>query len=100
MLRGAPWREQPEFEPRPISGTTVVLCPGLLGALMPMMAFATTAPLRERAFGVGIIVADSHPAATCAANAATSSAPSRVASGSRPMGRSCGPGRSRPATCC
>ena len=36
---------------------------------MPMAAFATTAPLLEREFAVRVIVADSHPAATCAANA-------------------------------
>jgi hypothetical protein len=65
----APWREQPACERRAISAVTVVLCPGLLGALMPMTAFATTAPLLEREFGVRVIVADSHPAATCAANA-------------------------------
>jgi hypothetical protein len=66
---GAPWREQPAWERRAISTTTVVLCPGLLGALMPMAAFATTAPLLEREFGVRVVVADSHPAATCEANA-------------------------------
>ena len=66
---GAPWREQPPWERRAVSATTVVLCPGLLGALMPMAAFATTAPLLEREFGVRVIVADSHPAATCASNA-------------------------------
>jgi hypothetical protein len=68
-LSGAPWREQPAWERRPRSATTVVLCPGLLGALMPMMAFSTTGPLVEREFGVRVIVADSHPAATCSANA-------------------------------
>jgi hypothetical protein len=36
---------------------------------MPMTAFSTTAPLLEREFGVRVIVADSHPAATCRANA-------------------------------
>jgi hypothetical protein len=66
---GAPWREQPGWEQGRISGTTVVLCPGLLGALMPMTAFASTAPLLEREFGARVIVADSHPAATCSANA-------------------------------
>jgi hypothetical protein len=69
VLSGAPWREQPEWQRRPASRTTVVLCPGLLGALMPMTAFSTTAPLLEREFGVRVIVADSHPAATCTANA-------------------------------
>ena len=49
---GAPWREQPPWEHRPISATTVVLCPGLLGALMPMAAFATAAPRLEGEFGV------------------------------------------------
>jgi hypothetical protein len=68
-LSGAPWREQPAWERRSLSATNVVLCPGLLGALMPMMAFATTAPLLEQEFGVRVIVADSHPAATCTANA-------------------------------
>jgi hypothetical protein len=69
LQSGAPWREQPAWGRRAISGTTVVLCPGLLGALMPMTAFASTAPLLEREFGVRVIVADSHPAAPCMANA-------------------------------
>jgi hypothetical protein len=69
VLSGAPWREQPEWERRLISATTVVLCPGLLGALMPMIAFASTAPLLEQEFGVRIIIADTHPAATCTSNA-------------------------------
>lgn len=68
-LRGAPWRELPPAERRPLSATTVVLCPGLLGALMPMSAFASTAPLLEREYGVRVVVADSHPAASCSANA-------------------------------
>jgi hypothetical protein len=68
-LRGAPWRELPPAGGRRLSATTVVLCPGLLGALIPMAAFASTALQLEREFGVRVVVADSHPAATCSANA-------------------------------
>ncbi|MBV8945929.1 MAG: hypothetical protein JO286_05340 [Solirubrobacterales bacterium] len=68
-LPGAPWRELPPAEGRALSATTVVLCPGLFGALMPMSAFASTAPLLEREYGVRVVVADTHPAASCSANA-------------------------------
>ena len=68
-VRGAPWRELPCAERRPLSATTVVLCPGLLGSLMPMSALASTAPLLEHEYRVRVIVADSHPAASCSANA-------------------------------
>ena len=68
-LRGAPWRELPPVERRPLSATTVVPCPGLFGSLMPMSAFASTAPLLEREYGVRVVVADSHPVASCSANA-------------------------------
>jgi hypothetical protein len=69
VLGGAPWRELPPSDRLTLSSTTLVLCPGLLGALMPMSAFASTAPLLEQEFGVRVVVADSHPAASCGANA-------------------------------
>lgn len=68
-LAGAPWRDLPPPERRALSATTVVLCPGLFGALMPMSAFASTAPVLEREYGTQVVVADTHPAASCSANA-------------------------------
>jgi hypothetical protein len=100
-LSGAFWREQPDFEPRSISATTVVLCPGLLGALMPMTAFATTAPLLEQEFGVRVVVADSHPAATCSANGRDILRAVTRGEGFAVDGSELRPGgRSRPVTLC
>lgn len=68
-LAGAPWRDLPPPERRALSATTVVLCPGLFGALMPMSAFASTAPVLEHEYATQVVVADTHPAASCSANA-------------------------------
>lgn len=68
----AAWKdEQPDSQPPAIRKTALIVCPGMLNGLLPMLRdFRDQLPQIEQRFGLRVLRADSHPMRGCAPNVA------------------------------
>ncbi len=57
--------ELPEVGRGSVTETTFVVCPGLIGAMLPLRAFEHTLPVLDSEDGLAIICADAHPMRDC-----------------------------------